>query len=646
MNIPFLSKCNGLRHRLRRHTPPPRSNTEPSGLAYPVAVLAVLLLALVGCSPAAQTDNAVIGHSPPGIPDSVTDALYQLFDDEWQHRLQRNPLLATTMGVQDYNHLLADASVEAQQANLTADRQFLQRLRTIERSRLQADDQLNYDLFDFVISQRVTLGEYREYRMPILSDYGFHMAVQRMHESMPFGTVTDYENYLSRLRAIGPNFQQNIDNMKTGLAEGFTQPRAILDGIVPSIADSIVDDPQASSFFQPFTSYPAHFSDTEMQRLTTAGSQAITDVVMPAYAEFLRFFQQEYIPGARTTIGISEVPDGKAYYEDLTRFFTTLDDATPDDIHQLGLREVARIRQAMADIIAMVEFPGTFAEFIEFLRTDPRFYVTEPEQLLKEAAYIAKQVDGQMPGFFRTLPRMPYGVRAVPDDIAPNYTTGRYWGAAIGGKLGGFYMVNTYALDKRPLYTLPALTVHEGVPGHHHQGSLRQELEDIPMFRRAFYPHAFGEGWGLYAEKLGIEMGIYQTPYDDFGRLSYEMWRAVRLVVDTGMHYKGWSRQQAQDFLADNSALSLHNVRTEIDRYISWPGQALAYKMGELKILELRQRAEQQLGEHFDIRDFHDAILLTGGVTLSLLDDVVDRFITATRQAKEPQSPLFRDIPE
>jgi uncharacterized protein (DUF885 family) len=453
------------------------------------------------------------------------------------------------------------------------------------------------------------------------------MSVQRMYESMTFATLEDYENYMSRLRALGPYFDQNTENMRAGIADGFTQPKIILEGIVSSISGPIVEQPQDSIFYSPFRTIPAHFSDQDADRLRKEAASVIGETVVPAYQEFLQFFTDEYMLGARDTLGASSLEDGNAYYEDLTRFYTTLDDATPDGIHETGLREVARIRAEMESIIRQVEFDGTFAEFIEFLRTDPQFYVDDPKQLLKEASYIAKKVDGQMPAFFRTLPRLSYGIKAVPDDIAPNYTTGRYWGAPIGGKRGGYYMVNTYALDKRPLYTLAALTVHEGVPGHHHQGALRQEIEGVPDFRRAFYPHAFGEGWGLYTEKLAIEMNIYETPYDDFGRLSYEMWRAVRLVIDTGMHYKGWSRERAQNFLADNSALSLHNVRTEVDRYISWPGQALAYKMGELKILELRAHAEQELGEKFDIRDFHDAILMTGGVTLDILELEIERFI-------------------
>jgi uncharacterized protein (DUF885 family) len=421
--------------------------------------------------------------------------------------------------------------------------------------------------------------------------------------------------------------------MRTGLEEGFTQPRIILEGIVPSISGVIVARPEDSIFYTPFKKMPAHFSDGEVVRLRAQARRVIDETVHPAYRDFLNFFTDEYMPGARETLGASSLPDGKAYYEDLTRYFTTLDDATPDGIHETGLGEVARIRGEMEDIIRQLEFDGTFAEFIEFLRTDSQFYVDDPKQLLKEASYIAKKVDGQMPAFFRSLPRLPYGVQPVPDDIAPNYTTGRYWGAPVGGRRGGYYMVNTYALDKRPLYTLAALTVHEGVPGHHHQNALRQEIEGVPDFRRAFYPHAFGEGWGLYTEKLAIEMDIYETPYDHFGRLSYEMWRAVRLVIDTCMHYKGWSREQALSFLADNSALSLHNVRTEVDRYISWPGQALAYKMGELKILELRARAESELGEQFDIRDFHDAILMTGGLPLDMLDEQIERYIGNVRDS-------------
>lgn len=580
---------------------------------------------LLACAPPDNRESP--NPDGPAAAAAIAEALHVLFEDEWRSRLARDPLFASYQGVTDYNELLPDVSPAAQQRYLEEDRNFLARLAEIDRETLSAADRTNHELFEFVVGQRVTLAGYRPYRIPILSDDGFHMGVQRMYESVPLQTVEDYERYLARLRATGAYFDQNIANMRVGIADGFTQPGAILEGILPSISGSIVEDPEDSVFFTPFRSLPDHFDEATTGRLREAGREAIAGTVVPAYQRFLTFFTEEYIPGARETLGASALENGRAYYEDLTRFFTTREDATPEAIHELGLREVARIRAEMEDIIRQLEFDGSFADFIEFLRTDPQFYVDEPEQLLKEASWIAKKIDGQMPAFFRTLPRMPYGVEPVPDDIAPNYTTGRYWGAPAGGRRGGYYMVNTYALDIRPLYTLAALTAHEGVPGHHHQGSIRDEIENLPSFRRAFYPHAFGEGWGLYAEKLGIEMNIYETPYDHFGRLSYEMWRAVRLVVDTGIHYQGWSREQAQDFLAENSALSLHNVRTEIDRYISWPGQALAYKIGEMAILDLRARAESELGENFDIRDFHDAVLLTGGLPMDMLEREIERYI-------------------
>ena len=590
--------------------------------------IGVVVLALVtACTPPAMDAS---GQNPP--QDPAAQALERLFADEWNSRLARDPLFASSQGVHIHGTRLPDVSPAAQQRYLDEDRQFLARLADIDRSALSPAAQSNHELFAFVVGHRATLAKYRPYRIPILSDSGFHIRVQRMYESMPFEDADDYRHYIARLQAIGPYFAQNIDNMRAGIATGFTQPKAILEGILPSISGPVVETPDDSVFFAPFRNMPEYLDAAEAARLRDEARRVIAQTVIPAYASFLRFFTGEYTPGARDTLGASALEDGEAYYEDLTRFFTTLDDATPDAIHELGLKEVARIRGEMEDIIDQVAFAGSFAEFIEYLRTDPQFYVDEPKQLLKEASYIAKKVDGQMPAFFRKMPRMPYGVQAVPDDIAPNYTTGRYWGAPIGGRRGGYYMVNTYALDKRPLYTLAALTLHEGAPGHHHQNALRLEIEDLPDFRRAFYPHAFGEGWALYTEKLGIEMDIYETPYEHFGRLSYEMWRAVRLVVDTGIHYRAWTRKQAQDFLADNSALSLHNVRTEIDRYIAWPGQALAYKMGELKILELRQRAQGALGEKFDIRDFHDAILLTGGVPLDMLEREIDRFIERSGQ--------------
>jgi uncharacterized protein (DUF885 family) len=587
-------------------------------------VLATFVLAC-GCSPG--TDDKPERHDAAETGSPAPDALHALFEDEWQSRLARDPLFASEMGVDRYNDRLPVDTAEDHARYLEEDRAFLERLAAIDEASLGADDQLNHELFEFIVGSRATLAEHRPWLVPILSDSGFHIEVQRMYEAMPFEAVADYETYLARLRQLGPFFDQNIAHMREGLLLGITQPKAILEGIEASITGPIVEDPAESIYFTPFAALPRHFSDQDRERLRSEASGVIESVVIPAYERFHRFFVDEYMPGARDTLGASAMPNGAEWYADLVRYYTTLDDATPDGIHATGLAEVARIRAEMDQIIQEVEFSGTFAEFSTFLRTDPRFYVEDPEDLLKEAAWIAKRIDGQMPAFFGKIPRLPYGVMAVPADIAPNYTTGRYWGAPIGGRRGGYYLVNTYALDKRPLYELAALTAHEAAPGHHHQLALRQEIAGVPEFRRAFYPHAFGEGWGLYSEKLGIELGIYDTAYDHFGRLSYEMWRAARLVIDTGIHAQGWSRDAALAYLADNTALSLHNVRTEVDRYIAWPGQALAYKMGELKILELRRRAEDALGAKFDIREFHDLVLSTGGVTLNVLDRQVDDWI-------------------
>jgi uncharacterized protein (DUF885 family) len=363
-------------------------------------------------------------------------------------------------------------------------------------------------------------------------------------------------------------------------------------------------------------------------RLRDGGRAAIGEAVVPAYRSLLDFFTREYIPGARTTIGASALPDGVRYYAWLVRYYTTLD-TTSDDVHAIGRREVARIRDEMQAVVRGLDFDGDLDAFIEHLRTDPRFYAKTPDELLKRAAWIAKRMDGKLPSLFGRLPRQPYGVEPVPDDLAPKYTGGRYVGAPLDSTRGGTYWVNTYALETRPLYTQEALTLHEAVPGHHLQIALAKELEGLPAFRRYGYVNAFGEGWGLYAERLGLEAGFYADPYGNFGRLTYEMWRACRLVVDTGLHAKGWTRAQAIEFMATNTALSRHEITTEVDRYISWPGQALAYKMGELKLRELRARAEKALGERFDVRAFHDAVLANGAVPLDVLEEQVEELIAS-----------------
>ena len=579
--------------------------------------------------------------SAPSLAEGPDAVLQRLFDDERAFIYRAEPLTASSEGVHDYDHRLPSVTPAEQEHRLLADEDFLRRLRAVDRGSLSATDQVSYDLFDFMVAQRIALARHREWRVPLNSDDGFHAAVLMMNEITSLETTSDYERYIARLNDVPRYFDENIANMRIGMQEGFTLPAEILAGLSKVIAAEQFKRPEDCPLFRPFEDFPDSVPAADRARLVTAGRTAIERAVIPAYARFQKFFEQEYRPRARTSIAASELPGGRAYYADLVRYFTTLPDATPEQVHQIGLAEVARIRAEMESIVREVGFKGSFAEFLTFLRTDPQFYAKSADQLLREAAWIAKEIDGRLPSYFGKLPRTPFTVKPVPAQLAPNYTGGRYNPGATGA--AGEYWVNTYALDKRPLYALPALTLHEAAPGHHLQGALARELTNVPRFRLNFYPHAFGEGWGLYSEKLGEELGVYHTPYQRFGRLTYEMWRACRLVVDTGMHSQGWTRQQALDFLTNNTALSTHEIRTEVDRYIAWPGQALAYKIGELKILELRARAKAALGPRFDIRAFHDAVLDSGGMTLSALERRIDSFIagpdrgtTPTRQGSRP----------
>jgi uncharacterized protein (DUF885 family) len=551
-----------------------------------------------------------------------------LFDEYWNYELEQNPFLATASGDYRFNARVPDASAAAQRARLEELASFAERLAAAEPA---TDDELSAGILAFILKHDIALGKFETWRTPFLSDAGFHMDIGYVVSSTRFGSADDYRDYLERLQALPGYFEQNLTNMQAGLDAGFTQPRAIMDNILPSFESQVTGTAEAHTLYAPFASMPDTISVSEQEELRRQGKQVLEEAVIPAYAEVLDFMRERYTANARTSLGASEQPDGRDYYAALVRFFTTLDSATPEGVHERGLAEVARIRAEMDEVIAETDFEGSFEAFLHFLRTDPQFYPKTADELLKQAAWIAKKTDGRLPAFFGKLPRQPYSVEPVPDEIAANYTGGRYVPSPPGGPRGGQYWVNTYALETRALYQLVALSLHEGVPGHHLQGALAYEIEDAPTFRQQFYPHAFGEGWGLYAEKLGVEMGIYETPYDHFGRLSYEMWRAARLVVDTGIHWKGWSREQAVEFLAANTALSMHEIGTEVDRYIAWPGQALAYKIGELTIWDLRHEAEQALGDKFDIRDFHDVVLTGGGVPLDLLAKRVRDYIEATK---------------
>ena len=569
------------------------------------------------------------GMAQAAVADDAKASLDRLFADERAFTWREDPLAATYDGVHDYDDRLPSVTPADQARRLEADRRFIERLHGIDRSSLTAFDAVSYDLFDFMLTQRVTLAKYREWRTPLNSDSGFYADILQLHDLQAPRTTRDYENYVARLADVPRYFRENIANMRQGIADGFTLPSEILPGIARVIDSAQYARVEDSPFWAPFADFPANVPEPDRARLAEAGRAAIRDRVIPAYAEFKAFFRDEYQPKARKTIGATALPDGEAYYADLVRYFTTLPGATAKATHETGLAEVKRIRAEMEAIVKEGGFQGSFADFLKFLRTDPQFYAKTSEELLWHAAWITREIDGHMPDFFGKIPRAPYTVKPVPAALAPNYTGGRYNPGPLGA--AGEYWVNTYALQNRPLYVLPALTLHEAAPGHHTQGSLSRELENVPVFRRNFYPHAFGEGWGLYSEYLGVEMGVYHTPYERFGRLTYEMWRACRLVVDTGMHAFGWTRQQSLDFMTGNTALSEHEIRTEVDRYIAWPGQALAYKTGELEIKALRRRAEAALGPRFDVRAFHDAVLGQGGVTLPVLGKQVDAYIARAR---------------
>lgn len=506
-----------------------------------------------------------------------------------------------------------------------AQNSLLKRLLRINTNTLSEQNQINHAILLEQLQNSTDLYRFSSHYMPLTSEFGFHSAAAFIVSRSSFKDVDDYELYLNRLRDIPRLFSQNIMWMRKGIDVGLTQPEAVLAGYESSIKAFIVNDATASTFYSPFAQNNGRIDKQTFETLKQTAQQIILRDVVPAYQNYLDFFINEYQPNARKNIAIASTPHGRAFYENRVKHYTTTE-LTAKEVHALGLQEVKRIRAEMDAVIEEVGFAGTFAEFVQFLRTDPQFYAPTKEALLKEASYIAKQMDAQLPKLFKYLPRTPYGVAPVPDEIAPKYTTGRYVGANRDDQ-PGYYWVNTYGLDKRPLYVLEALTLHEAVPGHHLQISLNKELTDIPAYRRNHYISAFGEGWGLYAEWLGLEAGFYQDPYSNFGRLTYEMWRAARLVVDTGMHMFGWSREQAMTFMAENTALSLHNIRTETDRYISWPGQALSYKVGELTIKRLRKKAETELGSLFDVREFHFQVLKNGSVPLSLLEKQIDDYI-------------------
>ena len=503
---------------------------------------------------------------------------------------------------------------------------LLNQLANLNTDNLSENDLISYKLLKFELNDIIDYFNFERFLNPLLSDSGFHSSLNYMVK--PLSNFKKVEEYLNKLNSLPEFVDQNLTNIRIGLEKGVSQPLVIFDGYESTYNDHITINHLDNYFYSPFKNLPNDISDIQKDSINKVAKLTIEQVVVPQFKRIKEFFENEYYPKTRNKIGVFSTPNGKEYYQNRIDYYTTSNEYTAEKIHQIGLDEVARIKSEMKKIIKDLKFKGSFQDFFKFLRTDKQFYAKTPKQLLMFARDIAKRADEQLPRFFKTLPRKPYGVAPVPDAIAPKYTSGRYVGTSKNSTDPGYYWVNTYDLNSRTLYTIPALTVHEAVPGHHLQGALNNELGDeIPSFRKNLYLSAYGEGWGLYCEYLAEEMGLYTTPYEQFGKLTYEMWRACRLVVDTGIHALGWSKQMVLDYMSSNTALSLHEINTETDRYISWPGQALSYKIGELKIRELRSIAEKELGSDFDIREFHEIILSEGTVTLSILESRVLNYI-------------------
>lgn len=570
-----------------------------------------------------STFTAIAGASAQQIgAEASTNAdaqLRALYEADWAWSLREYEQEEDGQGGTQPTARLPRVDPESQQRRAAHWRQSMAALDRIAVAALSEDERINAEVFRTLLEESLIDARFREWEAPVNSDSAFW---QYLAPRQGFRTAEEYRRYIGRMRDIPRFFAENSANMRAGLARGFTPPRATLAGREMALAAFAITDIERNPFYAPFNDMPSTIPADQRAQLQSEGRAAISEAVIPAFDELLRFFRDEYVPRTRTTLAAARLPNGRAYYAAQIQKFTTLD-MSAEEIHQLGLREVARIQAEMHQVMRESGFEGSFEEFLTFLRTDPQFYARTPEELLMVSSYVVNRVNARLGDVIGTLPRRRFTVLPVPDAIAPYYTAGR-------GGLESCSM-NTYDLPSRPLYNIPALTLHECSPGHSLQAALSEEGEALPAFRRQTYFSGFGEGWGLYSEWLGEEMGIYRTPYERFGRLSYEMWRAARLVIDTGIHRYGWSRERAIEYLASHTALSQREVETEVDRYISWPGQALAYKLGELTIRRLRSEAEAALGEDFDRRRFHDTILALGSTPLPVLEERIGRFIIEER---------------
>ena len=551
--------------------------------------------------------------------------LRKIYQDDWKWRLGQYPGLGGE-GEPVPDHLSKEDPA-TQELRLQHWQQVLQQLDAIPRAELSPAEEVNYDVFRPEIENAIADLKFRDYEMPANSDSAFWTDFSYTARR-PYKSVTDYRHWIAQMRDIPRYFHEEIANMKAGLARGLTPPRMTLQGRDKSIATIAEGKPEESILYTPFREPMMGVTPEEQTKLKAEAAQVIGESVQPAYAELLKFFRDEYVPHTRTTIAAEALPDGKAYYQEKIREFTTLDLA-PAEVHRIGVEEVAKLHAQMVDVMKTTGFQGDFPAFLKFLREDPQFYAKTPQELLNRAAWICKVFDGKASQYFGYLPRTRFTIKPVPPDLAPFYTSGR------GGE--GVYLLNTYDLPHRPLYNLTALTLHESAPGHAFQIPIALEHKGQPEFRQHDYISAYGEGWALYCEKLGAEMGMYETPYERFGMLGYQIWRAARLVVDTGVHSEGWTREQALKYMHDYTALPEHEIETEVDRYIAWPGQALSYYLGELAIVRGREKAEQALGPKFNLRAFHDAVLELGSVPLPVLTARIDQFIAEDGKGPYPE---------
>jgi uncharacterized protein (DUF885 family) len=560
----------------------------------------------------------------PVSADPVSD-LHALFDSAWERDLAESPLAATSFGDPRYNDRWPDLSPAALERSHQLDAQVLADLAKIPRDSLPPAEQLNYDLFEREYRTRLEAYPFK----PVLYSFSHRESLPVASETaelIRFGTLKDYEDWSARLEKLGTYVDQNIALLKQGQKERRTQPRSVMSRVPSQIASQIVAKPEDSPFFAPFNKFPDSIGSADRERLTARARNAISTTVVPAYRRLDTFFAKDFLPKLRETDGIWDTADGEAYYQNRIKYHTTTT-LTADEIHEIGLKEVARIRGEMDKIIAQVGFKGSFQDFVQYLRTDPKFYYKTGDELFEAYLAVSKRIDPELVKLFGKIPRTPYGVRPIPMTSAPNTTTAYYQPPALDGTRAGYYYVNLYRPEVRPKYEMEVLSVHEAVPGHHFQIALAYEQGDLPNFRRNAGYTSYVEGWALYTESLGEDLGLYKDPYSKFGQLTYDMWRAVRLVVDTGIHHKHWTRQQAIDYFKANAAKTEADIVNEIDRYISWPGQALAYKVGQMKIRALRTEAEQKLGARFDVRQFHDTVLATGAVPLDILEKNVHTWI-------------------